>query len=91
MSRNTLARTHYRVPTASTRAEISLDEFSREEIDGYLRHLNGEREPRSSGGSDFTFDGDEMNRIGTLILCGQRYAAREYVCAAISEHLGRKL
>ena len=80
----------YCAPVAYASAYVSLDEFSREEIETHLRHLNGgDMLPDGSEG-EFSFSGDEMGRISTLLLCGQADAARESGCARIGNALGRK-
>jgi hypothetical protein len=86
---NVATKQRYCTPTATAYAEVSLSEFSREEIEGYLAHLNGEGAPNQD--DEFTFSGAEISRISTLVLCGQSAAAREYVCEQISKHIGRKL
>ena len=57
----------YCAPVAYASAYVSLDEFSREEIETHLRHLNGgDMLPDGSEG-EFSFSGDEMGRrfVGT--------------------------
>ncbi|MFA7291872.1 MAG: hypothetical protein WC023_06445 [Rhodocyclaceae bacterium] len=81
----------YRAPTAYASAEVSLDEFSIEQIETHLAHLRGsDRTPGDVEGG-FEFTGDEMNRINTLVLCGQGDVALDYVRREISRHIGRKL
>lgn len=82
MSTNTTAR-RYRVPTATACAEVSLDEFSIEDIREYLR----ERETGCAG----IDQPDELAHIETLVVCGQREAAREEALRLVGEAIGRKL
>lgn len=70
----------YRSPTVTVLAEASLDEFSTEELRAELGHRTGK--PRAVGIEEdddgFQVDRATVDRLRTLILCGQRqYVADE--------------
>lgn len=79
----------YRVPTTYAHVDVSLSEFSREEIEGYLAHLKNEEKPNPEDA--LVISVEDLDRITTLVLCGQREVAREWVCGLISERIGRQL
>ena len=65
---------------------VSLDDFDIDEIREYLRG-SGVDAPSDE---DFVIPRDDMNRIETLLLCGQRQSAIEELLRAASEHMGRQ-
>lgn len=88
---STLARAHYRIPTATAHAQVSLDEFSREQIEGYLAHLDGKVREAKRVDRNLVIDEEEISHIATLVLCGQKQAARDLVAQIVGEHIGRSL
>ena len=64
---------------------VSLNDFDIDEIREYLRG-SGVDAPSDE---DFVIPRDDMNRIETLLLCGQRQSAIEELLRAASEHMGR--
>jgi hypothetical protein len=93
----TAEKPRYRVPRHTEYVEISLDEFDNSAIAEYLRHegyaVSGES--TQGGGADDTgalvILEEEVERISTLLLCGQRDAAREFAFQIISDEIGRRL
>ena len=87
----------YRVPriTKYSETEVSLDDFDLDDIREYLRRQGGgSSSSPSSGGaddSDLCIEKSELDRIETLLLCGQRDSAREWVFEIVSKHIGRDL
>jgi len=91
----TTIKPRYRMPNVSVSAyvECSLDEFSTSDILAYLNHL-GENSAESGGGGDS--DGlyltrQDLDRIETLTLCGQRDAARSHLLQIVGTAIGRTL
>lgn len=72
----------YRVPTQTHSVEVSLDEFSDDEIREYMKQ---------KGGVAIEFAPGDLAHIETLALCGQRDAARELALNIVSELIGRPL
>lgn len=97
----TLAKRMYITPTASVDAEVSLSEFSFREIVGYLQHhgygVSGDGvDSGAQGLCDPEFDGlfltpEDLSRIATLSLCGQKQPARDLVLGIVGDAIGRVL
>lgn len=91
MSTSTRRRTHYAHIT------VDLDDFDEDTIADYLRDLGYYvgRSSASGGGADpeeaLVIEKEDLARIDTLVLCGQRDSAREAVLQIVSEHIGRPL
>lgn len=83
-------RTPYRTPSREAYAEVSLSEFSREDIEQYLAHLDGERRG-SDGEGGLYLTSEDLDRLATLELCGQRQFAAEWLLDFVGEHIGRNL
>lgn len=91
-------RRGYRTPTICRDVEVGLDDFDDDDIVEYLRDrgylVNGSGDIDSDG-TDATgamvIDADQLNRIETLVLCGQRGAAIEHLHALVSAAIGRPL
>ncbi len=91
-----IEKPRYRVPHRSEYVEVGLDEFDNTEIAEYLRHegYSVSGESTQGGGADtgaLVIDEDDLDRICTLLLCGQRDAAREFAFGLISDEIGRRL
>lgn len=95
----TLTKAHYRVPTASVYSDVRLDEFDASDIRAYLAHIDGDAAQKLE--YEDPADGpqmpgvyireEELGRIATLSLCGQRDAARELVLRIVGDKIGRAL
>lgn len=88
----------YRVPSVSVDADVSLDEFDNSDIIKYLRHQGYEVGGADAVGNnaDCASEGlylspDDLGRIETLALCGQKEPARQLALEIISEAIGREL
>jgi hypothetical protein len=88
----------YRVPCIQPEVEeVSLADFDIEEIREYLHRkdhgkLDKPAGAASSGFSDpLLIESDDLDRIATLALCGQKQHAQQHVLSLVSEHLGRDL
>jgi hypothetical protein len=90
MSQSNLAP-FYWVPIHTV--DVSLNEFDIDEIAEFLRHKGHSVD--GVGASDINdevvIDRDDLNRIETLTLCGQRDQAREFALSLISARIGRPL
>ena len=93
--------TRYFSPSVTPHVEsVSLDDFDLDEIRKYLDHHDNkalatisdddDAEYGSTAGGLFIHPAD-LNRIETLVLCGQRDSARDALCALASEAIGRQL
>ena len=81
-----ITKSRLRVPTIYPEVEpVSLDDFDIDDIREYLRG-SGVDAPSDE---DFVIPRDDMNRIETLLLCGQRQSAIDELLRAASEHMGR--
>lgn len=83
----------YYTPTHTEHVTVSLSDFTLEEIREYLTH-KGESEPSGGGmGEDgpLTISEDDVNRIATLSLCGQKEAARDWLIELVERRIGRSL
>ena len=87
----------YRTPTACVDVDVSLDEFDLDEIAEYLRH-NGYKVSATSatvdpetGAADNVLDPDELDRVYTLALCGQREAAQQIALQLVGDAIGRPI
>lgn len=74
---------------------VTLDDFDIDDIRDYLLN-NGTSGDRGFGrslddGDDFVVPSDTMNRIATLLLCGQREHAIAELHQLASEYLGRPI
>lgn len=84
---------------------VSLNDFSDEAIIAYLRDrgyaVDGERKAPivltqrvavdDEGREVLVFYPEDLDRIATLALCGQRDAARELIINQVSDHIRRSL
>lgn len=94
-----LAKPRYYTPSVSTREEVSLDRFSFDEIVGYLRHHGYQVAGEGVGAlgiDEVTTDGlfltpQDLSRIATLSLCGQKQPARDLVLGIVGDAVGRVL
>jgi len=89
MATQELKKPRYYAPTVSVDVDVSLDEFSMDDIHEYLRH-KGEQVTVHTGAGLFIAQ-DELDRILTLAVCGQLEAARNASLEIISEAIERKL
>ena len=81
-----ITKSRQRTPTVYPHVNpVSLDDFDIDEIREYLRG-SGASVPSDE---DFVIPCDDMNRIETLLLCGQRQSAIDELLRAASEHMGR--
>lgn len=87
MTTQTKPRTQ--IPVAYVHIDVSLDEFSNEEIIEYLRS-QGESGDLLSG-EGLLIAQSELDRIETLALCGQVDSARATVLSIVSAAIGRAL
>lgn len=83
----------YRRPTVYREVEVSISEFSTDELRAELAHR---RHQEIDGAThDGCEDEDEVltpetvNRLRTLILCGQRDAALRELCSELEPWVGR--
>lgn len=85
-------RPRYRSPSASVCVDVSLDEFSSEDLKTELVH-RGEESASGGGASGGMFITEEQfSRIATLLICGQRQSAIDYINEEIIfEAIGRRL
>lgn len=88
----------YRVPCIQPEVEeVSLDDFDIDDIREYLRRRDyGELDkPVGAAPSGFSdpllIEADDLDRIATLALCGQKHHAQQHLLNLVSEHLGRDL
>ncbi len=86
------ATKRYRAPVVRESVEVSLSDFSDDEIAEYMRQNNISiaGSPCDSGGDLWIAEAD-LNRIYTLSICGQVEPARELALALIGESIGRQL
>ena len=91
----TTARTKYRAPVIRESVEVSLDDFSDEEIAEYLRNqgyrVDGDASEVGSTEDDLFIHRDDLNYLSTLALCGQQDAARAWIVERIGRYIGRPL
>ena len=81
-------KSRLRVPTIYPEVEpVSLDDF---DIDDIKEYLTGKGVSDLPSEEDFVIPRDDMNRIETLLLCGQRQSAIEELLRAASDHMGRE-
>ena len=85
----------YRTPSVCVDVDVGLNEFSLEEIADYLRH-NGYKVSATSAsvtedGSSNVLDPDELDRVFTLDLCGQRVAAQQIALQLVGDAIGRPI
>jgi hypothetical protein len=88
----------YRVPTVSRYVDISLSDFDLDEIREYLRRMDRGEMDKPEGsispagfGEPLLIESDDLDRIATLALCGQKQHAQQYVLGLVSEHIGRDI
>lgn len=82
-----ITKSRLRVPTIYPEVEpVSLDDFDIDDIREYLKG-SGVRDVPSD--EDFVIPRDDMNRIETLLLCGQHQSAIDELLRAASDHMGR--
>ncbi len=91
-----IEKPRYRVPRHTEYVEVSLDNFDNSAIAEYLRHEGYAVSGESTQGGDgdtgaLVILEEELDRICTLLLCGQRDAAREFAFGLISDEIGRRL
>lgn len=67
---------------------VTLDDFDIDDVREYLRLHDGGA-PRSR--DDFHVPREDMNRIATLLLCGQRTHAIAEIHQLVGEYLGRTI
>lgn len=90
-----IEKPRYRTPTHTEYVTVSLNDFGNEEIAEHLRHEGfrvdgvglGDK-PCSEG---MWIDPEDMSRIDTLALCGQKEAAREWILDMVGKYIGRDL
>ncbi len=87
----------YRTPVAYVEVDVSLDEFDLSDVAEYLRH-HGYKVSATASAPDFetgatgnVLDPDELDRVFTLDLCGQREAAQQIALQLVSEAIGRPI
>lgn len=94
-----ITKTKRSVPVCSVTvdADVRLDEFDNCDIAEYLRDrgyyvsVTPQNPHDQEGDPPNVLDPDELNRIETLLICGQRDAARASALALVSEAIGRSL
>lgn len=99
---STTAR-RYRVPCIEPEVDpVSLSDFDIDDIREYLRRKDyNEMDKPDTGHPRLGVEGgafdpllietDDLDRIATLALCGQKHHAQQFVLTLVSEHLGRDL
>lgn len=88
----TTTKKRIRIPSVSVDAEVSLDEFSTDEIRKYLQDIG--EEDGSGGGGDGKgcyLTSEDLNRIETLALCGQTEHAKALALQVVGDVIGRVL
>jgi len=93
---STIEKPRYRVPTTRESVVVSLSDFSDEEIAEYLQHQGYSVSGVPSNGGPVAsghllIESADLDRLWTLGLCGQEAAAREWLVALVSQHIGRDL
>ncbi len=100
MANATTARPRYRVPSIEPEVEVravSLDDFDLDDIRAYLRYQGDKIAPLGRPGdipnsaNELFIPPEDLNRIGTLALCGQVESARRYLLDMAAEQIGRPL
>lgn len=94
-----LAKPRYRTPSVSIDANVSLGEFSFEQIASYMRHYGYEVSVHYAdalGVDEPPIDGlfltpEDLSRIATLSLCGQKQPARDLLLGIVGDAIGRQL
>ena len=88
----------YRVPSVSRDVDVSLSDFDLDEIREYLRrHDTGQMDKPAGAISPLGFDdplligSDELDRVTTLAICGQKQHAQQLILSIVSEHIGRDI
>jgi hypothetical protein len=86
------------VPVAYIEVDVSLDEFDLTDIAEYLRRNGYKVSPTAAavpdpetGGLGNVLDPDELDRVFTLDLCGQREAAQQIALQLVSDAIGRPI
>lgn len=94
----TAQKTRFRAPTVERYVDVSLDDFSDEEITEYLRHrgysVDGKPDDAvasADGIQPLTLSVAELNGMNTLALCGQQESARDWLIELVSKHISRQL
>lgn len=80
--------TRYRAPTRSEYVEVSLDDFTDEEL---REHMENRGVEASMDDDDLLIKADELNRLFTLVLCGQSDSARQWVLEVVGKKIGKAL
>ncbi|MFN7725178.1 MAG: hypothetical protein ACK5QH_08925 [Rubrivivax sp.] len=81
---STATKSRYYAPIRTAEAEVSLEDFSDDEILEYVRQKNlGDADIRQAIG--------DLNTLDTLLLCGLRQEALELISQHLSEALGRHI
>jgi len=94
-----LAKPRYYTPSVCVREEVSLDQFDFDQIVGFLRHHGYQvagKDVGELGVDEVTTDGlfltpEDLSRIATLSLCGQKQPARDLVLGIVGDAIGRVL
>jgi hypothetical protein len=87
----------YRAPSVCVDVDVDLSEFDLEEIAEYLRHngykvsATGATHNPATGTTDNVLDPDELDRVFTLDLCGQRVAAQQIALQLVGDAIGRPI
>lgn len=79
----------YRVPSVNVDVDVMLDEFDIDDIRNYLANVDGRGQ--ATGPGAVLIDGEDVGRIATIALCGQKEAARELVLQIVGDAIGRPL
>jgi len=98
----TAEKRKYRVPSAYISHDVSLSEFSIDEMVEYIRNkgepedidriVNGEiSKPGGQEPHGLYIAQADLNTAETLLLCGQREEARALIFQLVSHHIGRSL
>lgn len=85
----TATKSHYRSPTREAYAEVSLREFSADEMRAEIANREGGKCHHL--GDEYTISSGIMARLSTLVLCGQRDAALQELCRELEPFVGRSL
>lgn len=95
MTDTTTTTPHYRTPVVYAEAEVSLDEFDTDDIINYLKHnghsFDGSSSPSEPTGNGLVINQESLNRIETLVLCGQKQHAHQLIFTLISEAISRNI
>lgn len=84
------AKPRYYSPSRYVEVEVSLDDFSDEQVAQEHAHRSGQA-VSTYDGTSLLIVGEDLARLQTLTLCGQRQAALDFLLTELERQTGVKL